>query len=249
MLSVSSVLLVISAPFMGSFIANFAVRLPEGRSIVRGRSCCARCGASLRAIDLVPTISWLSLRGKCRYCSGKISGFYSAAELATFAIAVWAASICQGWLLAATFCFGCWLLLLAIIDGQHYWLPDVLTLPLIPAGLLVSWLLQPSQLIDHVVGAVSGYLLFYCIAKLYRLLRKRDGLGLGDAKFLAALGAWVSWISLPDIIALSAMGGLGFAALRWIVLKRPVGSREQIAFGPFLAMAGWLVWLDNVGMN
>lgn len=243
MIPLISIFTLITAPFIGSFIANVAVRLPEGRSVLFGRSCCRQCGVSLHPFDLVPVFSWIILKGRCHYCNSHIGGFYPGVELATLVLAVWCCTITTGLLLITSFCFGFWLLLMAIIDAEHYWLPDVLTLPLIPAGLLTCWVLQPATLIAHVAGVALGFSFFFVLAKLYHFLRDRDGIGLGDAKLLAALGAWVSWPGLPDVVAIAAIGGLGFAILRVLVTKQSINSTERIAFGPFLAMAGWLVWL------
>jgi len=132
-----------------------------------------------------------------------------------------------------------WVLLLAsLIDLRHFALPDALTLPLIPAGLGVVFLTDRTALADHVIGAFAGYAVFAAIAALYRRFRGREGLGMGDAKLLAASGAWVGWAELPWVVLLAAC-----AALLTALLGRRWQADRMIAFGPFLALGFWLVWL------
>jgi leader peptidase (prepilin peptidase)/N-methyltransferase len=123
----------------------------------------------------------------------------------------------------------------SIIDARRLILPDALTLPLILLGVLLACL-EPPSLTDRLVGAACGFLVFFGIARLYRTWRGRDGLGLGDAKLLAAAGAWVGWPGLSSVVLIAAMGGLA-----WAVLTRPPADRP-IPFGPFLAAGFWLVW-------
>ena len=127
------------------------------------------------------------------------------------------------------------LLLASVIDMRRMILPDWITLPLIPAGLLLAQWQVPS-LPDRVIGAVLGYGCLAGISALYRRLRHRDGLGLGDAKLFAAAGAWVGWIGLPSVLLIAAASGLLWALLKRQALDRP------FPFGPFLAIGFWLVW-------
>jgi leader peptidase (prepilin peptidase)/N-methyltransferase len=128
-----------------------------------------------------------------------------------------------------------WLGLASVIDAKRLILPDLLTLPLIPAGLFLVGL-QPPALTDRLLGAVIGFTVFAAISVLYRRLRRRDGLGLGDAKLLAAAGAWVGWQGLPSVVLIASLGGLA-----WALVTRADGDR-QVPFGPFLALGFWLVW-------
>ena len=128
-----------------------------------------------------------------------------------------------------------WLAAASWIDARRLILPDVLTLPLIAAGLALAWL-QPPELATRAIGAMAGFAAFALIAELYRRLRGRDGLGLGDAKLLAGAGAWLGWEALPSVVLIGAVAGLVFA-----LLKRPAADRP-IPFGPFLALGFWLVW-------
>lgn len=240
--SVLWVILLVAAPFVGSFIGLLAQRIPRGRGVVFGRSHCDRCGHVLNGFDLVPLASWLWLKGKCRYCGEPIGYFPMFMEVATFAVAAWAATETSGWILAASCLFGWWILLLAVIDWREFLLPDLLTLPLAVVGIAISYGIDRARVLDHLIGAVAGFLVFAALGFIYSKLRKREGLGLGDAKLMAALGAWLSWQALPSVLLFAAVGGLIFVLLL-SVLRKPLSSKDPIPFGAFLALAGGLVWL------
>ncbi len=230
------------APFVGSFLGVLAVRLPACRSVMFGRSHCPNCQTTLGIADLVPLVSWLAARGRCRHCGAPIDRFYPAIELAALAVPLWAASETTGWVLWASCILGWCLLTLAAMDMRSMVLADSLTLPLVAAGLAVSWALGTETLYDAAAGAALGFLSFALIGWLYRRLRGREGLGLGDAKLLAAAGAWLTWQALPSVVALAALTGLATALARSLVRHSlPVG--ERLPFGPHLAAATWLVWL------
>jgi leader peptidase (prepilin peptidase)/N-methyltransferase len=235
------IMLVVS-PFIGSFLGVLALRLPEGRSFAVSRSVCDHCGHVLAARDLVPIASFLALRGRCRYCRARIGGFVLFIELAATLVAGWAGMQISGWVFVATCFLGWTLLLLAIIDWRVQLLPDVLTLPLLAAGLAASYALAPETWADHLIGGVAGFVVLAAVAFVYRRLRRREGLGLGDAKLLAALGAWVSWQGLPTVLLWGSMLGLVFALVR-AGMGRGLRWSDRIPFGVFLAAGGWLVWL------
>ncbi len=172
-----------------------------------------------------------------------ISLFHPAVELAATLIAVsalWAdddpahlwAGCSLGWTLLA----------LAWIDWERFRLPDALTLPLIVAGLVATWLLDRPSIADHAGAAVLGYAALRLLNALYRRLRGRDGLGAGDAKLLAAGGAWVGLAPLPALLLLAALAGLGIAAVRRLGGER-LSRTTALPFGTCLAMALWLIWL------
>lgn len=236
------ILPILLAPFIGSFVASLIQRLPAGEPLVWARSRCPRCAAVLAPRDLVPLASWLWNRRRCRFCGGGIAIFYPAVELAALAVAASAAMVLDGWLVWATSGLGWSLLALAWIDQRHQWLPDVLTLPLIPAGLAVAWLAVPERIWDHLLGAVLGFLALAAIGWLYRRLRGRAGLGLGDAKLLAGLGAWVAASGLASVVFLAALSGLTLVLLRRLG-RAPLDGGDRIAFGPHLCLGGWIVWL------
>jgi leader peptidase (prepilin peptidase)/N-methyltransferase len=232
------------APAIGSFLGVVVQRLPRRDDIVFGRSACAACGGRIAARDLLPLLSWVWLRGRCRRCGAPISPFYPAVELGALAVALSAALVFSGWLLWASCVFGWVLLALALIDGREFLLPDALTLPLVPAGLAVAWFAAPEELLDRLLGAAVGFVVFVAIAAAYRRWRGRDGLGRGDAKLLAGVGAWVGAGGLPSVILLAAL-----LALTVAMARRGFGARlsaaDPVAFGPYLAGAGWLVWLHG----
>lgn len=142
----------------------------------------------------------------------------------------------------ATPLLGWALLALAVIDWRHLLLPDAITLPLIPLGLLVAWTIEPGKLLPHMIGASAGFFFFAAVAWIYRRLRGRDGLGLGDAKLLAAVGPWLSWEALPSVVFLGAAGGLVVFFVR-AKLDDSIARHDRLPFGSTLSAAIWLVWL------
>jgi leader peptidase (prepilin peptidase) / N-methyltransferase len=233
---------VVVAPAIGSFLGVVIRRLPEGQPITCARSRCQACNAVLGPRDLVPILSWLAARGRCRRCGHRVSWFYPAVELAALAIAVVAALLDRGVEVWLDCIFGWWLLTLAWIDARHWLLPDLLTLPLVLAGLFAAWLFDRGDLANRALGAALGYAAFRVVAYLYRQLRGRDGLGEGDAKLLAAAGAWVGASGLPQVILFAALAGLGAAVCLRLSGVR-LGALSALPFGPFLAFAAWFVWL------
>ena len=230
----------LAAPAAGSWLGVLIRRLPRGVPVALARSRCEACGTALGPLDLVPLLSWLWLRGRCRHCRAPIDRFHVGIELAALGVAAWAVAsagddVMRAWLGCG---LGWTLLALAWIDLEWFILPDALTLPLLLGGLAATWLVDPDALGDAALGAALGWLVFASVAAGYRALRGRDGLGGGDAKLLAAAGAWLGWQALPEVMLLGAVAALvGGGALR---LARD-GAR--LAFGPWLALAIWLVWL------
>ena len=237
-----SLLALLLAPFVGSFLGVVVDRLPERRPLLLARSACDECGRPLRPRDLVPLFSYLARGGRCGCGKVRLSPFYPAIELAALAVAASAAFVLSGWLLWVSLGLGWILLALAAIDLRHYLLPDVLTLPLIPGGLAVAYALDPALLPAHALGALVGFGAFAVIGILYRRLRGRDGLGLGDAKLLAAAGAWLGWAALPSVVVIGAALALAFA-LAQALAGAKLALTGKLAFGPHLALAFWLVWL------
>jgi leader peptidase (prepilin peptidase)/N-methyltransferase len=232
---------VVLAPFIGSFLGVLILHLPEGRPVLIDRSRCDRCDAVLGPCDLIPLLSFAILRGRCRHCGGKVARFHPAVELAAVAVALGAALASPSETLWADCIFGWLLLALAWIDWRTHLLPDVLTLPLIMIGLAQAWWAR-DDLTDSLIGAAVGYLIVWSLSLGYRWLRGRDGIGLGDAKVLAAAGAWVGWEGLPLILlgaSLSALAAAGVAR----ALGHQLRADTKIPFGPFLAAAIWGVRL------
>ncbi len=240
--SVSLIMLLVAAPFIGSFVGVLIKRLPLETPVILTRSECDFCHQKLAWRDLIPFWSWLSTRGRCRHCAQALGWFYPAVELSALAVALWAGLVAPGWIAWAGAGLGWTLLALAWIDEEHGYLPDVLTLPLGIGGLIVAWFIEPDRLPSHLIGAAAGFAVLACAAWLYRALRHRDGLGPGDAKLLGALGAWVAWQGLPTVIIYAAASGLILVAIR-AMRGRRTKLDERLAFGPHLCIGGWLVWL------
>ena len=230
------------SPAIGSFLGVLIRRLPAEQTVAWDRSRCEACGHVLSPGELVPIASFLWQRGKCRACGTPIAPFHLWVELAALGVALWATSVDQGTRLWADCILGWGLLALAWIDAEHMILPDLLTLPLILLGLGWSAVAEPEALTDRAVGAAAGYLLFRAVELGYRRLRGRDGLGEGDAKLLAAAGAWVTWRGLGAVVLLAALSGIGVAIIQ-AIRGRSLTATTAIPFGPCLAAATWVVWL------
>ena len=230
------------SPLVGSFLGVVVTRALEPRTIIIGRSACPACGSTLAAHDLVPLLSFAWLKGRCRACAARISRFHPAIELAAIVIAVWAALSADGVILWMTCLLGWGLLALAAIDFRHYLLPDFLTLPLLPLGLLAAWLTDPSTVADSLIGAAAGLIFVITLRYLYGTIRRREGIGLGDAKLLAAAGVWVGWMGLPSVVFIAALSALIFVAgVR--ISGRAVSTTDRVPFGVFLSLGLWIVWL------
>jgi len=227
------------APFLGSFMGVLITRVPTGRGVVGGRSCCEACGHTLSAAELVPLASYLVLRGRCRWCNAPIPKVTLCAELAALAVTLSAIAAGErGALLWAGCVLGWTLLTLGWIDALCQRLPDFLTLPLVLAGLAEAYLLEPEALTGRALGAAGGYIGFRLLALIYRKWRGQEGLGEGDAKLLAASGAWVGAWSLSNVLLAAALTALTYA------LRHGRADRAaRIPFGPFLAAGTWLIWL------
>ena len=227
----------------GSFLGLVSLRLPRGEGVVSGRSRCAGCGATLAPWRLVPVLSYLASRGRCAGCGAPIPRRYPLMELAAAGVGVWSA-LSQPTVAAAvlTALLGWQLLLIAVIDAEHFRLPDRLTLPLLATGGLAAVLLGHTTPLDALIGAAVGFAGLWLLALAYRSLRGREGLGDGDPVLLAAGGAWVGWIGLPSVLLWAAAAGLSLVAARLLTGRRVSGG-DRLPFGPFLAAGIWLTWL------
>ncbi|PTQ09846.1 prepilin peptidase [Sphingomonas oleivorans] len=226
----------------GSFLATIVVRWPAGRSIAQGRSQCDGCAAPLRAHELVPLLSYVMQAGRCRRCGRRIDRRHPAIELASGLIGAAALVALPGWAGLAGALFGWVLLALAVLDFEHLWLPDKLTLPLVGLGLAAGLAGAEPALTERVIGAAGGFLLLRWIAAGYRLLRGRTGLGGGDPKLFAAIGAWLGWRALPSVLLVASL--MGIAVVLLLMLRgRKVEATSRLPFGLFLALAAWPVWL------
>jgi leader peptidase (prepilin peptidase)/N-methyltransferase len=234
----------ILAPFIGSFAALLIRRLTAGQPVVLARSRCEACGHVLGPRELIPLVSVVMLRGRCRWCGARISFMHLAVELACLAVAAWAIRDEPDTLLVWLDCVLGWALLtLAWIDWEHMVLPDALTLPLIVAGLGATLLVEDlTATTENAAAAAAGYLAFRAIEIAYRRLRGRDGLGQGDAKLMAAAGAWLGLAPLPTVAFMAAVFGLAIAAgLR--IAGNAMHRGSAIPLGPALCAAIWVTWL------
>ncbi|MEI6486469.1 MAG: prepilin peptidase [Sphingomonadales bacterium] len=214
---------------VGSFLALVTLRWPLGEAIT-GRSRCDHCGTTLRAFELVPVLSFLALRGRCRTCGGRIAPRHLAIELAAGiigAVLLWRTPAPEGLLVALA---GWWLLALLILDVEQQWLPDALTLPFIPFALLVP---GPAWQ-QRVLAALAAFALLTALRLGYRAWRGRDGMGGGDPKLMAGLGALFGPWPLPFL--LTGAAGLGLAlALADRLRGRPVDAATRLPLGALLA--------------
>lgn len=209
---------------------------------------CPTCSRPIRLLENVPVLSYVALRGRCAGCGVNIHWRYPAVESMTACVALMV-YLRFGWsletLAALTLSFS--LIALAWIDLEHYLLPDAIILPVLWLGLLLS--LAPVFVDSHasILGAAAGYLSLWLVYQVFRLLTGKEGMGFGDFKLLALLGAWLGWTALPQIILLSSFSGAMIGIL--LIISRRQERGAPIPFGPYLALAGWitLLWGDVVG--
>lgn len=206
------------------------------------RSRCQNCNKQLRAIDNIPIASWVALGGKCAHCGARISARYPVVEALTAVLSALVAwKFGATWQTALALIFTWTLIALTFIDADTTLLPDDLTLPLLWLGLIANLFTLFIPLRDAVIGAAAGYIALWSIYWLFKLATGKEGMGYGDFKLLAALGAWMGWKSLLPIVLLSSLVG-AIVGIALIALARR-GRSVPIPFGPYLAAAGLIVLL------
>ena len=219
-------------------------------NLVHPRSACPHCGHMITALENIPLVSWAALGGRCKACKAPISVRYPLVELLTGVLTAavgWhfgygittAAGVLLTWSLIAAF----------FIDADTFLLPDQITLPLLWLGLLFNLTGGFVPLSSAVMGAMVGYLSLWVINHIFRLIRGQEGMGYGDFKLLAALGAWFGWMALPVIILLSSVAGVFIGGYTLWIAHR--GFSKPFPYGPYIAMAGWLnlmfgAWLQGL---
>lgn len=211
------------------------------------RSRCPECGNEITALQNIPIISYLFLKGKCAGCKTKISARYPIIEFVTMML-----SLLVAWKLGPTSAAALgivvtWFLIaMSMIDFDHQLLPDTMTLPLMWIGLLAALVPVFADLQSAVVGAALGYMILWSIYQLFKLITGKEGMGFGDFKLLAALGALLGWQTLPIIILLSSVVGAVVGIAIIVITRRD--RNIPIPFGPYLAAAGWLamLWGDDL---
>ena len=215
----------------------------ERFNILMPPSHCPSCKAAIKPWQNIPILSYVLLKGQCKHCHAAISLRYPLVELLTglvFAVCAW--KFGATWTAVAAMVFSAYLIAMIFIDADTQLLPDQLTLPLMWGGIvfhLAAYLLQAdwgiTNLVDSLLGAIVGYMSLWSIFQLFKLVTGKEGMGYGDFKLLAALGAWLGISVLPIIIIMSAVVGLIFA----LIMK--VAKNQPMPFGPYLAISGWIV--------
>lgn len=210
-------------------------RIPRGLSIVRPGSCCPRCGARIRFYDNLPLVSFLVLRGRCRACGGAISLQYPAVEAVTALLSLLIFSR-TGWSFqyVAYLLFASALILISTIDLSWQIIPDIISIPGIFAGLLYTLLWRDPPFAEALIGALAGGGGLFVVAFLYERLRGQMGLGGGDIKLLAMIGAWLGWRALPWVVLVGSLTGAVAGTLFLLISKKDLKTR--IPFGPFLSL-------------
>ena len=225
----------VAGAILGSFLNVCIVRLPAGESIVRPASHCRRCGAGIHPFDNIPLLSFMLLRGRCRRCGEPISRRYPLVEATTavlFAILVATSALTPVLAIHALFLGA--LVVITFIDIEHQTIHDVITLPGIVIGLVAAALGLGPHLLDSVIGTLLGGGLLYIVAAGYQALTSVEGMGGGDIKLLAMIGAFLGWQGALLAVLLASASGSIYGAL--LILKRKGSSRIPIPFGPFLAL-------------
>ena len=217
-------------------------------NLVVPRSRCPHCGHMISAVENIPVLSYLALRGRCRGCHAKIALRYPIVEAVTALLAcvvAWKFGVTFAMLMALFLTFA--LIALTVIDFDTQYLPDEITLPFLWLGIIVNSKNLYTDLFSAVWGAIVGYLVLWSIYHLFKLITKKEGMGYGDFKLLAMLGAWLGWQALPAIVIVSSLIGsiVGIS----LILFRQHDRSKPIPFGPYLAGAGWVVLIWGKAIN
>ncbi len=218
-------------------------------NLITPRSACPKCMHQITALENIPIVSWLVLRGKCSQCKTKISARYPMVELITALISAGLAfHFGLSYELAGGLILAWFLIALIMIDADTYLLPDSMTLPLIWIGLLFNSFNTFITLNNAVYGAIAGYLSLWSVYWLFKLATGKEGMGYGDFKLLAALGAWFGWSMIPLIILLSSFSGAVIGII--MVLGKSRGWNKPMPFGPYLGIAGLLalIWGKDLSL-
>ncbi|UVL09830.1 A24 family peptidase [Pseudomonas rhodesiae] len=211
-------------------------------NLMRPNSCCPQCDHGIRPWENIPLLSYLALKGRCAHCKARISLRYPFTELACgllSAIVAWHFGV--GWQAGTVLLLTWGLLAMSLIDADHQLLPDVLVLPLMWLGLIVNSFALLVPLSDAVWGAVAGYMSLWSVFWLFKLITGKDGMGYGDFKLLALLGAWGGWQIVPMTLLMASLVGVFAGLILMRVRKAQVST--PMPFGPYLAIAGWIALL------
>lgn len=236
---------------VGSFISMLSWRLPrimeldsheQLKAISLGGSKCTQCDSTIPWYRLIPVFSWLASRGKCHNCETRISVRYPLIELATALTTMWITLqfglTTEGF---AALLFNWLLITICVIDIEHQLILDILSLPLLWLGLLFNTFQLFSTPTEAIWGAAIGYLLLWSVYHSFKLITGKEGMGYGDFKLFAALGAWFGFVALPQIILIAALSSIAIAVIG--AVSRQHKLQNPMAFGPFLALGGWFTLL------
>ena len=211
-------------------------------NLMHPSSCCPHCNHPIRPWENIPLLSYLFLRGRCAHCQGAISARYPLTELACALISAWVAwRFGFGWQAGAVLVLSWGLLAMSLIDADHQLLPDVLVMPLLWLGLIVNGFGLLTTLPEALWGAVIGYMSLWSVFWLFKLATGKDGMGHGDFKLLALLGAWGGWQILPMTLLMSSLVGVVVGLI--LMRLRKSHASAPMPFGPYLAIAGWIALL------
>tara|TARA_B100000678_G_scaffold57248_1_gene46031 strand:- start:283 stop:1035 length:753 start_codon:yes stop_codon:yes gene_type:complete len=228
----------------GSFIAVIVIRWPEGGSALEGRSRCDDCARTLAPIELIPVMSFVIQRGRCRSCGVAIDAMHPACEAIGLFIGLACGALMPGWEGVAGAIFGWLLLLLGALDLRAFWLPDIVTGLLALTGIASGLAGFAPSLEERLIGGLAGFVSLWCIAFAYRRLRGRHGLGGGDAKLLGAIGLWIGWRVLPLLVLTACL--IGFVAVLFQMVRgRKVAATTAMPLGTMLAIAAFPLWLSG----
>ena len=242
----SYIIVFILGSIWGSFSNVCIHRLPDNKSVSRGRSYCPSCKKQIRWYDNIPIFSYVFLKAKCRDCSAKINVKYLLVELICALSFVWFFYLFGLSLTTLLFfILSIFFIIIFFIDLKHFIIPNELTFPLMAIGLLKSFDPNLNQylfpnFLNSLIGGVAGYIIIWMIIFIYKRLRNKEGMGLGDAKLLSAIGFWFGWISIPFILFFSSFIALVLAIPSLINKSKNLSS--QIPFGPYLIL-GCILYL------
>lgn len=224
---------------LGSFLNVCIYRIPIKKSIISPPSNCPQCGERIRFYDNIPLLSFMLLSGKCRYCHNPISWRYPVVEIVTglLSIALFTRyGLSYQYFILLFFTIA--LVAISFIDLEHQIIPDILSLPGILAGLVASLVFEHILWLDSLIGIIVGGGSLYLIGKSYELITRKEGIGGGDVKLLAMIGAWMGWRALPLIVLMSSLIGAIIGSV--FLLLSGKGLRARIPFGPFLSIGSLL---------
>ncbi len=241
-LEAAAAFMIAASPFAGSFAATFVRNSLAGDRALKLRFHCQNCGHRLTGADLIPLCSWIVNSGTCRHCRARIPLLYPSVELAFLAAAILASLLAPSPFVLPAILLGWILIVLSAFDIIGFVLPDFLTYALAAGGLGLAAHSGAGMALESAAGFVAGGASLLLVNSAYRLVAKRDGLGLGDVKLFAAAGAWVGCEGLPQVLLIASVLGLGFAAIY------PFGPAKsflmkKIPFGAALCAALWAAWI------